>query len=86
MMVFYRSKTKSSQSYEPVLNGAVLSAILYCPDCLSPILLTKNTIGPTGKVVPYVRCNYPGCSFHEPAQLEGWSGVYTQWLNNSLEI
>lgn len=82
MEVFYRSLTKSPQTYQEVVEDGVLRAVVYCPDCGSPIVLTKRyRIEPTGKVVPAICCTFPGCLFRDFSQLESWHRTRAQYVH-----
>lgn len=74
MEIFQYSRSKSPGTYHEVdTTQRDLKAIVYCPSCGFPINLQNHEISSCGKVVPFVRCNYPGCPFHETIKLEGWT-------------
>lgn len=81
MEIFYRAETKGPQTYIETLDGGKVSAMVYCPDCGSPIKLNERyKIETTGKIVPAVHCTFPGCSFRDFSQLESWHRVLAQYL------
>jgi hypothetical protein len=50
----------------------VRTALVACPDCGKTGSLAGHKIANDGRVIPSLKCPYPGCEFHSYVVLVSW--------------